>query len=124
MILKVNAFCMAEQGRRYGPSGKCRPIEATYQDEFYRCLDAEVGPRVVSEKSCIGKGRIDFHIIAPHWGFKLLRDDNLLPEHCARFKPHGKYHQSIQQGQIVDWLILDCRRGVPRTSYKNLCYPC
>ena len=48
-------LCMAEQGQRYGPSGKPRPVEAAYQDEFYRCFAEEVGPGVgiVSERSFI-----------------------------------------------------------------------
>ena len=121
-------LCMAEQGQRYGPSGKPQPLEAAYQDEFYRCFGEEVGPDVgiVSEKSCTGKGHIDFHIITPGWGIELLRDGDRLSEHCKRFKPHGTYHQSIQQGLLTDWLILDCRRSIPRTccKYKGPLFLC
>lgn len=115
-------LCMAERGQRYGPSGNPRPLEAAYQDEFYRCFGEEVGPGVgiVSEWSCVGQGRIDFHIITPGWGFELLRDGDRLLEHCKRFEPCGTYHQSIQQGLLTDWLILDCRRSIPRKRCKNL----
>ena len=119
-------LCMAEQGQRYGPSGKPRPLGATYQDEFYRCFGEEVGPGagMVSEKSCIGQGRVDFHIITPRWGVELLRDGDRLLEHCNRFEPGGTYHQSIQQGLLTDWLILDCRRSIPRKHCKNLYFLC
>lgn len=117
---------MAEQGQRYGPSGKPRPLEVAYQDEFYRCFGEEVGPGVgiVSERSCVGQGRIDFHIITPHWGFELLHDGDRPLGHCNRFKPGGTYHQSIQQGLLTNWLILDCRRSIPRKHCKDLYFLC
>lgn len=37
-------LCMAKFGQRYGPSGKPRPVEAAFQDEFYRCFRDELGP--------------------------------------------------------------------------------
>lgn len=113
---------MAEQGQRYGPSGKPRPLEATYQDEFYRCFYDEVGPdiAIISERSCVHRGRIDFHMLTPGWGFELLRDGDRLSEHYERFLPGGMYFQSIQQGLLSDWLILDCRRSLPRRTCKYL----
>ncbi|EYE90117.1 uncharacterized protein EURHEDRAFT_417763 [Aspergillus ruber CBS 135680] len=113
-------LCMAERGQRYGPSGKPRPVEAAYQDELYRSFAEEVGPGVgiVSERSCVGQGRIDFHMITPGWGFELLRDSDWLLEHCKRFEPQGTYHQSIRQGLLTDWLILDCRHSIPRKLYS------
>lgn len=113
---------MAEQGQRYGPSGKRRPLEAAYQDEFYRCFGEEVGPGIgiVSESSCVGQERIDFHIITPRWGFELLCDGDQLLEHCNRFEPGGTCHQSIQQGLLTNWLILDCRRSIPHEHCKDL----
>ena len=108
-------LCMAKSGQRYGPSGKPRPVEAAYQDEFYRCFREELGPDsgIVSERACPGKGRIDFSVVTSRWGIVLLRDGNRLHEHCKRFEPSGIYHQAIRQGTLTDWL-LDCRHSVPR----------
>lgn len=65
-------LCMPERGQRYGPSGKPRPVEAAYQDEFYRRFAEEVGPGVgiVSERSCVGQGRIDFTHDHPWLGIR------------------------------------------------------
>lgn len=109
---------MAERGQQYAPSGNPRPLEATYQDEFYRCFGDEVGPdiSIVSERSCVSRGSIDFQILAPGWGFEILRDGDRISEHCERFKPGGTYHQSIQQCVLSDWLILYFRRTSPRKT--------
>ena len=64
-----------------------------------------------------------FHIITLGWGFELLRDGDRLLEHCKRFEPQGTYHQSIRQGLLTDWLILDCRRSIPRKLCKDLYLP-
>lgn len=114
-------LCMAKSGQRYGPSGKPRPAEAAFQDEFYRCFRDELGPGagIVSERSCPGQGRIDFYAVTPGWGFELLRDGRRLAEHCKRFERNGIYNQAIQQGILSDWLLLDCRHTVPRNPCKT-----
>lgn len=43
-------LCMAERGQRYGPSGKPRPGEAAYLDEFHRFFAEEVGPGVCTPR--------------------------------------------------------------------------
>ncbi|KAL1968108.1 hypothetical protein VTN77DRAFT_2238 [Rasamsonia byssochlamydoides] len=93
-----------------------RPVEALYQDEFYRSLHAVLNfsAKVSSEWSGDGSGRIDFRITDVGWGIELLRDGDRLAEHCERFVGRGKYTQWIQNGWIKDWLIIDCRTSHPR----------
>jgi hypothetical protein len=108
----------SRDGRRLGPSGKPRPPEAAFQDEFYRCYWNEVGPGVgiCSEWAGTTEGRIDFHIVEPGWGIELLRDGDRIIDHCKRFHHNGAYYSWIQSSLIKDWLILDCRHSDPRTK--------
>lgn len=98
------------------------PPEACFQDEFYRCFWSVLGPGigVSSEWSGTGKGRIDFHIQEPGWGFELLKDGDRIGQHCDRFDPNGTYYPWIQNDKLKDWLILDCRHTYPRTICKML----
>lgn len=117
---------MASSGQKYGVSGKPRPVEAAFQDEFHRCFRDELGPDggIASERSCPGRGRIDFLAVTPGWGFKLLQDGNGLAEHCKSFERDGIYNQAIQRVIISDWLLLDCRHTVPRDPCKILFFFC
>ncbi|KAL4783696.1 hypothetical protein BJX76DRAFT_357720 [Aspergillus varians] len=98
------------------PSRSCRPPEAQFQDEFYRCFFSVVGYGVglSSEWSRAGGGRIDFRVVDPGWGVEILRDGDRLSDHCNRFEPGGAYHPWIAQGYLTDWLILDFRHTVPQ----------
>lgn len=114
--------CRTRNSQKLGPSGRIRPPEACFQDEFYRCFWEETGSDIgISSEWCgSSKGRIDFLISQVGWGFELLRDASRLEEHCGRFKPGGQYHPWIQQGLLKDWLILDFRHSWPRTPCKPI----
>lgn len=107
--------------QQLGPSGKPRPPEAVFQDEFYRCYWDELGPGVgiSSEWAGTSEGRIDFQIVDPGWGIELLRDGDQLQEHCGRFSQNGSYYSWIQRGLLRDWMVLDCRHTYPRTNCEN-----
>jgi hypothetical protein len=66
---------------------KLRPLEAQYQDEFYRAFNTIVGRGVPisSEWSRKGGGRVDFWIPQKRWGDRVT-------EHCNRFKKGGRYY--------------------------------
>jgi hypothetical protein len=97
-----------------------RPVEALFQDEFYRSLHfiLNFAGKVSSEWSGDGNGRIDFRITDPCWGIELLRDGDRLREHCERFIGNGRYTRWIQNGWIKDWLIIDCRMSYPHPYSK------
>ncbi|PKY00574.1 hypothetical protein P168DRAFT_293437 [Aspergillus campestris IBT 28561] len=101
---------------RVGTGAVVRPVEACYQDEFYRCLHEVLGfsSNVSSEWSGGGNGRIDFRIADLAWGIELLRDGDRLDAHCSRFVDNGSYTRWIEQGELRDWLIIDCRTSPPR----------
>jgi hypothetical protein len=99
-----------------------RPVEAQYQDEFYRAFTSLLGTDVgiSSEWSRDNRGRVDFRILGPKWGVELLRDGtkNTVDEHYERFLPEGKYYKWISDGFIGDWLVIDCRCSTPEEYGK------
>jgi len=101
---------------RLGASGRLRPPDAQFQDEWYCAFNSLLGPghAISSEWSCYGNGRIDFRIVGPAWGIELLRDGDRLAEHCNRFLDKGKYYRWIVNGLIKDWIVLDCRHSDPQ----------
>jgi hypothetical protein len=109
---------------RFGVGAIIRPVEATYQDEFYRSLHTVLGyaMNVTSEWSPDGVGRIDFRLSSVRWGIELLREGDRLHDHCQRFTTDGAYGKWIQQGLLEDWLVIDCRTSSPRSYGKRSCY--
>lgn len=101
---------------RLGTGVAARPVEAYYQDEFYRSLQQVLGfsARIVSEWTGDKDNRIDIRIDDPRWGIELLCDGNRLGEHCDRFVGNGRYTPWIQNGSLQDWLVIDCRTSFPR----------
>jgi hypothetical protein len=99
-----------------------RPLEAQYQDEFYRAFTSLLGTGVgiSSEWSRDNGGRVNFRILGPKWGVELLRDGtkNTVDEHYKRFLPKGKYYKWISDSFISEWLVIDCRCSTPEEYGK------
>ncbi|KAJ5908689.1 hypothetical protein N7495_001371 [Penicillium taxi] len=104
------------QSSRTGPGAIKRPLEATYQDEFYRAIHHVLGysADITSEWSPDGLGRIDFRLGSMRWGFELLREGDRLTEHCQRFVVNGSYSKWITNDLLRDWLIIDFRTSRPK----------
>lgn len=115
------SLCNADDSQRLGTSGKIRPPEASFQDEFYRSFGAVAQSRIgiSSDWTHNGDGRVDFRILGSNWGVELLRDGDRIRDHCNRFQPAGAYYPWIQQGKLKDWLVLDCRHTYPRRTCKS-----
>lgn len=96
-------------------AAQIRPVEAQYQDEFYRAFNTVVGRGVPisSEWSRGGNGRVDFWISEMRWGIELLREHSNVDEHCARFKKGGRYYQWVMDGMIKDYMVIDCATSPP-----------
>jgi hypothetical protein len=102
-----------------GSSFRDRPLEAVYQDEFYRALyevteGATITTPEYSSTSGDSLGRIDFFIPSKKWGVEILRDGQALPEHHSRFGIRGTYGQWITGGDMEDYILLDFRITKPR----------
>jgi hypothetical protein len=111
-------------GLRYNSGGMTASTsEARFQNEFYAAAKRLLGDRIAisSKWSHDHKDRVDFRIVGTKWGVDLLCDGGRLTEHCRRFEPGGQYYKAIQDGELIDWLVIDCTRRRPRrfTTVKN-----
>ncbi|KAJ7476000.1 hypothetical protein FB451DRAFT_1397371 [Mycena latifolia] len=110
--------------KRVGGLQRDRPLDATYQHEFYRCL-YQVRPRALvsaeysTRAAYTPAGRIDFllhrqEIVDKHrsWGIELLRDGDRIREHAYRFDPNGAYHSMVSDA-MTEFKIIDFRTSVP-----------
>ncbi|KAL1966800.1 hypothetical protein VTN77DRAFT_3765 [Rasamsonia byssochlamydoides] len=99
-----------------------RPLEAQYQDEFYRaCYELLEGHLYLNSEWTGQKigGRVDFYVRQVQWAIECLRDGNNIEEHIARFCEGGRYHKWIQTGEIREYIILDFRRIQPCKKRSN-----
>jgi len=104
--------------------------EAQYQDEFYRCLFAvtcgnvRISPEFASARGARVAGRIDFFIPIVKWGIEITREGDRLQQHASRFATSsntiGAYGQWLKDGDIQDYIFLDCRTTIPKTSHPGM----
>jgi hypothetical protein len=105
--------------RRIGPGCIQRPLEAQYQDEFYRvCYAYSNGSLVTLPEHCTTKGRVDLYIPSKEWGLELLRDGNQLEEHSGRFSGSVSYGTTLSAS---DYIILDCRKTRSKRQHPSMC---
>lgn len=97
--------------KRLGPAAESRPLEAQFQDEFYRACYLLLDRFVYLTPEWTG--RAYFQIKSVGWAIECLRDGDRLDEHVARFLPNGKYHSWIASDQVKDYILLDFRRTMP-----------
>ena len=115
--------------RRVGPTSTDEVSEAQYQDEFYRSLfsvtfgNVRFSPEFASAKRAHVAGRIDFFISATKWGIELTRDGKLLKEHSSRFADTGAYGTWLKSGDMVDYILLDCRTTIPKKPFPGIVTP-
>ena len=93
--------------RQIGPGFIQRPLEAQYQDEFYRyCFEPARGSIITFPEFGTKSGRVDFYVPSRKWGIELVREGDTLQEHYGRFSGGGKYATTLD---IDDFIVLDCR---------------
>ncbi|KAL4784280.1 hypothetical protein BJX76DRAFT_347964 [Aspergillus varians] len=85
-------------GKNLTSAAQYKPLEAAYQDEFYRCFNIIAG-RSIPEKN---------------WAVEQLREEDRVHEHISRFhEGGGRYHSWVTDGMISDWIIINCATSVP-----------
>jgi len=109
------------EGKKLSSGAKYRPVEAQYQDEFYRIFNKLVGRGVpiCTEWSRTSNGRVDFWIPEKKWAIELRRDYNRIDEHISRFKEKGNYYLWLTEGMILDWIIINCATTLPTSDYPE-----
>ena len=96
-----------------------QPVEAQYQDEFYRACFETLNNKIYleSEYSPPGEtGKVDFLVSEMRWAVECVREGDRLQEHVARFETKGTYSGWIADGRLSHWLILDFRLVGPTTK--------
>ena len=112
--------------RRIGGSPTAPPLEAYYQDEFYRCLyhltlgNCPVSIEFASANTVRPAGCIDFFLDHKKWGIEITRDGSRLQEHASRFESTGAYGAWLTTNDMLDYILLDCRKSKPRVSYPGV----
>ena len=103
------------EGKKWSSASQPRPVEAQYQDEFYRGFIhvAGRGVPISSEWSRTKDGRVDLYIPEKKWVIELLRDHDKVDEHISRFKDGGKYHPWLKEKMVEDWIIINCATSLP-----------
>ncbi|KAL2820735.1 hypothetical protein BJX63DRAFT_418354 [Aspergillus granulosus] len=106
----------SSEGKILSSGASYRPVDAQYQDEFYRGFNkvAGRGVPICSEWSRTSHGRIDFWIPEKRWAIELLRDYDRMDEHIARFRKGGKYYNWITESMVSDWIIINCAISMPK----------
>ncbi|KAF8422273.1 hypothetical protein EV426DRAFT_643444 [Tirmania nivea] len=103
-----------------GPGTSPRPVEAVYQDEFYRCAYQVLRGRVgIIPEWGTAAGRIDFFIPDRKWGVEVLRDGVTIGEHVRRFTGGGAYTHWLNLGLLTDYMILDFRGNIVKGPLRR-----
>ena len=101
------------------------PPEAQYQDEYYRsllaitCGNVRITPEFASARGAKVAGHIDFLIPGVKWGIEITRQGDRLNNHASRFEAGGAYNEWLEDGDMTDYVLLDCRTTIPRTSHPS-----
>lgn len=99
-----------------GAGAVSRPLEAGYQDEFYRASYQLLGNLFVKPEWSGAKhtGWVDFAVPSEGWVVECARNGHKLKEHIDRFETGGRYHEWIRKGEVKAFVLLDFRRSVPK----------
>ncbi|KAL4788605.1 hypothetical protein BJX76DRAFT_1427 [Aspergillus varians] len=111
----------AVEGKKMSTAGQYKPMEAQYQDEFYRSFNylAGRGVPICSKWSRTSDSRVDFYIPEKKWAIELLRDHDRVNEHISWFKEGGRYHPWLKENMVEDWIIIDCASSPPLNEYSE-----
>jgi len=123
VIRRFSRVSLVSAQRGLGAGLVAPPVEAQYQDEFYRaCWEVLGNIYITSEWSGQSSaGRVDFQIKSVGWAIECLRDGNGLNEHIKRFlSPDGKYYRWVKSGEVQDYILLDFRQSMPQKVRDNI----
>lgn len=86
--------------------------------EFYRIARSMLPADCFINPDVFTTDFMDFYVNSDLcWGIELVRNEDSLEEHLARFLPRGRYGPMIAQGHIKEWALLAV---VPRTTANHL----
>lgn len=103
------------------------PLEAQFRDEIYRAVYLTLGQKIflTSEWGASSKdGRVDFLLKKVKWGIECVREGTRLEEHVQRFLSGGRYYPWIEEKQMLDYILIDFRKSMPKISKGNKSSKC
>jgi hypothetical protein len=122
VIRRFSCVSLVSAQRGLGAGLVAPPVEAQYQDEFYRaCWEVLGNVYITSEWSGQSSaGRVDFQIKSVGW--ECLSDGNGLNEHIKIFQPpDGKYYRWVKSGEVQEYILLDFRQSKPQKARGTIC---
>ena len=105
VIRRFSCVPLVSAQRGLGAGLVAPPVEAQYQDEFYKACWEVLGNVYITPEwsGQPSAGRVDFQIKSIGWAIECLRDGNGLNEHIKRFQPpDGKYYRWVKSGEVQD----------------------
>lgn len=125
-IRNISVLNLRSYGSCLGAGASVQPVEAQYQNEFYRAcyIILKYNVYLTSEWSASSptSGRADFHITSVDWTIEFVRDENRLEEHIARFNDGGKHYGAIISGQTKQSILLDFRTSMLKKARGKVYY--
>ena len=124
VIRRFSRVSLVSAQRGLGAGLVAPPVEAQYQDEFYRACWEVLGNIYITSEwlGQLSAGRVDFQIKSVGWAIECLRDGNGLNEHIKRFQPpDGKYYRWVKSGEVQDYILLDFRQSMPQKVRGTIC---
>jgi hypothetical protein len=115
----ISRYCPENltRNQRVGPSCVLRPLEARYQDEFYRCGQGRSdGSLLTFPEFAIGNGCADLYIPAKKWGLEILCNGDRLEHHSGRFSRPELYTGSFP---VDDHIILSFADSYPAVAQSG-----
>ena len=105
----------SSKGKKISRALQARPLEAQYQDGFYRGFNhvAGQGVPISSEWSRTKDGRVDFYITEKKWAVELLRDHDKVGEHISQFQESEKYYPWLMDTMAEDLIVINCATSLP-----------
>ncbi|KAL4816085.1 hypothetical protein BDW67DRAFT_58558 [Aspergillus spinulosporus] len=97
-----------------------KPIEARFQDDFYRCFNKTAGrgmpactewSRPQTAESVSG--------FRPEVGSGVCSRTDRTNEHIMRFHRNGRYYPWRIDGMIQDWINVHCTTSPPKRGYEE-----
>ena len=115
---------LSEKHRGVGADAH-KPLEAQYQQEFYRSIHDLTNGRVritPEYGAAVGTtpGRIDFFLPEQKWGIEMMRDGTALEGHAKKFEPDGPYGQWVTTNGMKEFFLVDCRTDYPRNRNAGM----
>lgn len=64
-------------------------------------------------------GRVDFLLKKVKWGIECVRERDRLDDIIQRFLPGGRHYPWIEKNEILEYILVDFRKSMPKILKAN-----